>query len=213
VSTESGFLSLERGKLVRRARHLAAGGLAWHAAEFAIAVVAGVAASSIALIAFGLDSLVEAAAGGVVLWRFTAERASSELAERRAQRMIAVSFLVLAAYVGVQAVRTLLSGRHPEPSLIGVGLAVLTVPVMQAMASAKRGIGRQLGSAAAVSEGAQNLLCAYLAVALLAGLCLNAMFGWWWADPVAALVIAGIALREGFVVWREDLCCEAAGTP
>ena len=213
MSTESGFLSLERGELVRRARNLAAGGLAWHAAEFAIAVVAGVAASSIALIAFGLDSLVEGAAGGVVLWRFTAERASSELAERRAQRMIAVSFLVLAAYVGVQAVRTLLSGRHPEPSLIGVGLAVLTVPVMQAMARAKRGIGRQLGSAAAVSEGAQNLLCAYLAVALLAGLCLNAMFGWWWADPVAALVIAGIALREGFVVWREDLCCEAAGTP
>ena len=213
MSTESGFLSLERRELVRRARNLAAGGLAWHAAEFAIAVVAGVAASSIALIAFGLDSLVEAAAGGVVLWRFTAERASSELAERRAQRMIAVSFLVLAAYVGVQAVRTLLSGRHPEPSLIGVGLAVLTVPVMQAMARAKRGIGRQLGSAAAVSEGAQNLLCAYLAVALLAGLCLNAMFGWWWADPVAALVIAGIALREGFVVWREDLCCEAAGTP
>ena len=213
MSTESAFLSPERGKLVRRARHLAAGGLAWHAAEFTIAVAAGVAASSIALIAFGLDSLVEAAAGGVVLWRFTAGRASSELAEHRAQRMIAMSFFVLAAYVVVQTLRTLLSGRHPEPSLIGVGLALLTVPVMQAMARAKRVVGRRVGSAAAVSEGAQNLLCAYLALALLAGLGLNAALGWWWADPVAALGVAGVALREGFAAWREDLCCEAAGTP
>ena len=213
MSTETAFLSLERGKLVRRARHLAAGGLAWHAAEFAIAVVAGVAASSIALIAFGLDSLIEAAAGAVVLWRFTDGRESSELAERRAQRMIAISFLVLAAYVVVQALRTLVSGRHSEPSLIGIGLAIFTVPVMQAMARAKRGVGRHLSSAAAVSEGAQNLLCAYLAVALLAGLGLNAVFGWWWADPIAALVIAGVALREGFVVWREHICCEAARTP
>lgn len=213
MSSESAFLSLERGKLIRRARQLAAGGIAWHAAEFAVAVVAGVAASSIALIAFGLDSLVEAAAGGAVLWRFTAGRASSEPAEHRAQRMIAISFFVLAAYVVVQALRTLLSGRHPEPSLIGVGLAVLTVPVMQAMARAKRGVGRRLGSAAAVSEGAQNLLCAYLALALLAGLGLNAALGWWWADPVAALAVAGVALREGFGAWTEDLCCEAAGAP
>jgi divalent metal cation (Fe/Co/Zn/Cd) transporter len=196
--------------LIRRARWLSAAGLAWHAAEFGVAVAAGVAASSIALIAFGLDSLVEAAAGGVVLWRFTAGRVDSELAERRAQRMIALSFFVLTGYVVVQALRALLGGRHPQPSLVGMSLAILTIPAMQVLAWAKRRVGRRLGSRAAVSESAQNLLCAYLAAGLLAGLGLNALFGWWWADPAAALAIAGVALREGLEAWRGDPCCEVS---
>ena len=194
--------------LIRRARWLSAAGLAWHAAEFGVAVAAGVAASSIALIAFGLDSLVEAAAGGVVLWRFTAGRVDSELAERRAQRMIALSFFVLTGYVAVQALRALLGGRHPQPSLVGMSLAILTIPAMQVLAWAKRRVGRRLGSRAAVSESAQNLLCACLAAGLLAGLGLNALFGWWWADPAAALAIGGVALREGLDAWRGDPCCE-----
>lgn len=196
--------------LIRRARWLSAAGLAWHAAEFGVAVAAGVAASSIALIAFGLDSLVEAAAGGVVLWRFTAGRVDSELAERRAQRVIALSFFVLTGYVAVQALRALLGAQHPQPSVVGMSLAILTIPAMQVLAWAKRRVGRRLGSRAAVSESAQNLLCAYLAAGLLAGLGLNALFGWWWADPAAALAIAGVALREGLEAWRGDPCCEVS---
>ena len=196
--------------MIRRARWLSAAGLAWHAAEFGVAVAAGVAASSIALIAFGLDSVVEAAAGGVVLWRFTAGRVDSELAERSAQRVIALSFFVLTGYVVVQALRALLGARHPQPSLIGMSLAILTIPAMQALAWAKRRVGRRLGSRAAVSESAQNLLCGYLAAGLLAGLGLNALFGWWWADPAAALAIAGVALREGLEAWRGDPCCEVS---
>lgn len=211
VPTLDASPSVERTRLVRRARLLSVLSLGWHAGEFAVAVAAGIAASSIALVGFGMDSLIEAAAGGVVLWRFGADRASSVLAEHRAQRMIALSFLALAAYVTVQALRTLFEGQHPEPSLVGIGLAAVTAPSMPALAWAKRRLGRQLGSAATVSEGAQNLLCAYLAVGLLLGLGLNALFGWWWADPLAALAIAGVAVKEGLDAWRGDSCCEACG--
>jgi divalent metal cation (Fe/Co/Zn/Cd) transporter len=201
--------ALERARLVRRARLLAWGGNSWHALEFAIALGAGIAASSIALVGFGIDSLIEAFAGFVIIWRFSARRAHGERAERRAQQLIAASFLLLAAYVGFEAIRTLLGGTHPKTSWVGIGLAAFTAPTMPLLALAKRRVGRRLGSAATVGEGAQNMLCAYLSVALLAGLSANALLGWWWADPAAALVIAGVALREARASWRGEGCCEA----
>jgi divalent metal cation (Fe/Co/Zn/Cd) transporter len=193
--------------LMRRARLLAWGGNAWHVVEFAIAVGAGVAAGSIALIGFGLDSLVEVAAGAVIVWLFTGRRVGDGVrAERRAQQLIAVSFFLLAAYIAVEAVRDLVAGDHPQASWIGIALAAVTAPTMPLLARAKRRVGHRLGSSATVSESAQNLLCAYLSVALLIGLGANAVLGWWWADPLAALVIAGVAVREGRASWRGDAC-------
>ncbi len=196
----------ERARLERRARLLAWGGNAWHVVEFGVAIGAGIAAGSIALVGFGADSLIEAFSGFVVVWLFTGSRLHSEAAERRAQQAIAVSFFVLAAYVTAESVRDLVEGTHPSASWVGVGLAAVTAPSMPLLARAKRRLGRQLGSAATVNEGAQNMLCAYLSVALLAGLLLNALAGWWWADPAAALVIAAIALREGKESWEGDAC-------
>ena len=198
-----------RGNLVRRARRLAWGANAWHLVEFAIALGAGIAASSIALVGFGFDSLIESLAGFIILWRFSARRLNPEAAERRAQQLIAGSFFLLAAYVGLEAVRTLAGGQHPETSWVGIGLAAFTAPTMPLLALAKRRVGRALGSAATVKEGAQNMLCAYLSLALLAGLLANALGGWWWADPAAALVIAAVALREGRETWRGQGCCDS----
>jgi divalent metal cation (Fe/Co/Zn/Cd) transporter len=198
--------SVERERLIRRARALAWGGNAWHFVEFAIAVGAGIAASSIALIGFGFDSLIESLAGFIIVWRFGMRRRDSEAAERRAQQLVAVSFFVLAAYVGVEAMRTFFGEQHPEVSWIGIGLAAFTAPTMPLLARAKRRVGRALGSSATVGEAEQNMVCAYLSVALLVGLVLNAAFGWWWADPAAALVIAAVAVREGQEAWRGDAC-------
>lgn len=198
----------QRAKLQRQARLLAWGGIAWHFVEFAIAIVAGVAAGSIALIAFGADSLIESLAGFVVVWLFTGARLTSPTAERRAQQLIAASFFVLAAYVTVEAIRTLVAGDEPQVSWVGIGLAAFTAPTMPLLAVAKRRIGQKLGSSATVKEGAQNMVCAYLSVALLVGLSLNALLGWWWADPGAALVIAAVALREGRQSWRGEGCCD-----
>ena len=200
--------STERVRLERRARRLAWGGNVWHVAEFAIALAAGIAASSIALVGFGIDSLIEVLAGSVVVWLFTGRRLGSEAAERRAQQVIAVSFLLLAAYVAVESVRTLAGSVHPDPSWVGIGLAAVTAPTMPLLARAKRRVGHRLGSAATVAEGAQNLLCAYLSVALLAGLGANALLGWWWADPLAGLAIAAVAAREGLESWRGRACAD-----
>lgn len=201
----------ERARLQRRARRLAWGGNAWHVAEFAIAVGAGISASSIALVGFGIDSLIEVLAGSVVVWLFTGRRLHSGTAERRAQQVIAVSFFLLAVYVGVESVRTLTGSGRPDASWVGIGLAAVTAPTMPLLARAKRRVGHRLGSAATVAEGAQNLLCAYLSVALLIGLGANALMGWWWADPLAGLAIAAVAAREGVESWRgrgcADGCC------
>ena len=196
----------ERARLERQARWLAWGGIAWHFVEFAIAVGAGVAASSIALIGFGIDSLIESLAGFVVLWLFTGSRIGSAHAERRAQQLIAVSFYVLAAYIGVEALRSLLGGQQPDPSWVGIGLAAFTASTMPLLATAKRRVGHKLHSSATVQEASQTQLCAYLSVALLIGLGANALLGWWWADPLTALVIAGVAVREGRESWRGDAC-------
>ena len=198
--------SPERAKWERRARLLAWGGNAWHVVEFAIAIGAGIAAGSIALVGFGADSLVEVLAATVIVWLFTGGRGSSHTAERRAQQLIALSFFALAAYVSVESVRDLIGGRHPEASWVGIGLAAFTAPTMPLLARAKRRVGLKLNSSATVSEAAQNQLCAYLSVALLAGLLLNAVWGFWWADPAAALVIAGVALKEGRKSWQGESC-------
>ena len=190
-----------RARLEHRARLLAWGGIAWHFVEFAIALAAGVAAGSIALIGFGADSLIETLAGFVVLWLFTGARRGSAAAERRAQQLIAVSFFVLVAYVTVESIRTLVDGRHPETSWVGIALAAFTAVTMPLLASAKRTVGNWLNSPAAVKEASQTQLCAYLSVALLAGLLLNALAGWWWADPLAAAIVGLVALNEARENW------------
>jgi divalent metal cation (Fe/Co/Zn/Cd) transporter len=201
--------SPERGRLVRRAKLLAWLGIGWHAVEAAIAVGAGIAAGSIALVGFGADSVVESVAGFILLWRFGGDRHSSETAERRAYRLIGLSFYVIAAYVGTEAVRQLIDGSHPEVSWIGIGLAGVTLATMPPLAIAKAHVAERLGSAATKAEGRQNMLCAYLSAALLVGLGANALAGWWWADPTAALLIAAVAIREGREAWRGEACCEA----
>jgi divalent metal cation (Fe/Co/Zn/Cd) transporter len=195
-----------RARLVRRARLLAWAGIAWHGVEAAVALAAGLAASSVALIGFGADSLIEALAGCAVVWRFAGMRAASEHAERRAQRLIAISFFVLAAYVSVEAMRSLVAGDEPRTSWVGIGLAAVTAATMPVLAAAKTRLGRRLGSAATAAEGRQNLLCAYLSGALLVGLGGNALLGWWWLDPLTALAIAAVAVREGRDSWRGETC-------
>jgi divalent metal cation (Fe/Co/Zn/Cd) transporter len=199
----------ERDRLVRNARLLAWAGVGWHGVEATVAVLAGLAAGSIALIGFGADSLIEAAAGFALLWRFAAARADTEHAERRAQQLIALSFYVLAAYVAVESVRSLLGGEHPDVSWVGIGLSVVTLATMPPLAIAKARIGEQLGSSATKSESRQTMVCAMLSAALLVGLSLNAALDWWWADPVTALVVAGVAVNEGRNAWRGESCCTA----
>jgi divalent metal cation (Fe/Co/Zn/Cd) transporter len=199
----------DRARWVRRARLLAWVGVGWHGVEAAVAVGAGLAAGSFALIGFGADSLIEAAAGLVVLWLFAAPRAGSAEAEARAQKLIAVSFYVLAAYIGAEAVRSLVGGHHPEVSWVGIGLSGVTLLTMPPLAAAKATVADRLGSSATRSESRQTMLCAYLSAALLVGLGLNAVAGWWWADPLTALVIAGVAGREGREAWRGESCCTA----
>lgn len=198
-----------RAALVRRAKFLAWVGLGWHFVEASVAVGAGVAAGSVALVGFGADSLIEAVAGVVLLWRFAAARATSEDAERRARKLIALSFYAIAAYVGVEASRSLLGGGHPDVSWVGIGLSIFTLATMPPLAIAKARVGEALGSAATKAEGRQSMLCAYLSAALLVGLAANAIAGWWWADPVTALLIAGVALNEGRGAWSGDgaSCC------
>jgi divalent metal cation (Fe/Co/Zn/Cd) transporter len=203
--------SISRDRLdnERRARRLAWGGNAWHVTEFAIALGAGIAAGSVALVGFGADSLIEVFSGSVIVWLFSGGRGASEDAERRAQRLIAVSYFVLAAYILAESLHDLIGGHHPQPSWVGIALAAVTAVTMPILAHAKRRVGRKLGSAATTAEAEQNQLCAYLSIALLVGLLANALFGWWWADPGAALVIGAIAAHEGREAWRgsEHSCC------
>jgi divalent metal cation (Fe/Co/Zn/Cd) transporter len=196
----------ERLRLERRAKLLAWAGNGWHAVELAVALGAGIAAGSVALVGFGLDSLVEVAAAGVVIWLFSGGRGSSRAAERRAQRLVAASYGILVLSVGVEAIRDLLAAHRPGASWVGVGLAAATAPAMPLLARAKRRVGLALDSSATLSEAGQNMICAYLSVALLVGLLANAVAGWWWADPAAALTIAALAAREGVESWRGRSC-------
>jgi divalent metal cation (Fe/Co/Zn/Cd) transporter len=198
-----------RPALVRRAKVLAWIGICWHGVEAAVAIGAGLAAGSIALVGFGADSLIESVAGFVLIWRFAGARASSQAAEARAQKLIGASFYAIALYVGVEAMRSLIGGDHPDASWVGIGLAAVTLSTMPPLALAKARLGEKLGSSATKAEGRQNMLCAYLSAALLIGLGANALVGWWWADPLTALLIAAVAVREGREAWRGDACCAA----
>jgi divalent metal cation (Fe/Co/Zn/Cd) transporter len=196
----------ERRVLVLRARRLTRLGLAWHVIEAGIAIGAGVIAGSVALVGFGADSVIEAAAGLVVLWLVTGGRLSSHRAERRAQQLIAISFLLLAVYVTIESSRDLVAGHQPAASWVGVGLSMVTLMAMPPLAAAKRRIAMALGSSATASESRQTMLCAYLSAALLVGLLGNAVAGWWWADPAVALLIGAVALREARDAWRGTGC-------
>jgi divalent metal cation (Fe/Co/Zn/Cd) transporter len=180
--------------------------LAWMSVEGAVAIVAGVLAGSIALIGFGLDSAIEGFASVIIIWRFTGHRTFSHQAEERAQKLVAVQFFLLAPYVAYESSKTLIGAQHPEVSWLGIGLATGSVILMPLLGIAKQRLAHQLGSAATKGEGRQNMLCAYLAGALLIGLLGNALAGAWWLDPVVGLLIAGIAVKEGLEAWRGDGC-------
>jgi divalent metal cation (Fe/Co/Zn/Cd) transporter len=195
-----------RKKLGRRAQLLAGASVAYNLVEAIVAIAAGSVAGSVALVGFGLDSVVEVASGLIILWQF--RHPFPETRERRALRLIALSFFGLAAYVTVESVRALLGeGAEAETSGIGIGLAIASLVVMPLLSYAQRRTGKALNSNAVVADGTQTLLCTYLSAVLLVGLLLNATIGWYWADPIAGLVIAAVALREGIQAWRGEGCC------
>lgn len=198
-------------RLADRARWLSWLSVAWMTVEGAVAIASGIVASSIALIGFGLDSAIEGFASLVIVWRFSGRRMFSAAAERRAQKLVAVQFFVLAPYVAVESVRHLLGGEHADVSWVGIGLALASVVFMPLLGIAKQRIADRIGSAATKGEGRQNMLCAYMAGALLVGLLGNALAGAWWLDPVVGLLIAGLAVKEGRESWRGEGCC--AGEP
>ena len=204
-------ISRERyAELARTIRLLSWLSLAWMTIEGAVAISAGVVASSIALVGFGLDSAIEGFASLIIVWRFTGSRMFSEDAEHRAQKLVAAQFFLLAPYVGVESLRALIGGERPDVSWVGVGLAIGSVVLMPMLAVAKTRLADRIGSAATKGEGRQNMLCAYLAGALLAGLLGNAAFGAWWLDPGVGLLIAAVAVREGIEAWRGEGCCVAS---
>jgi len=212
--------------LARRARWLSWLSLFWMTIEGTVAIAAGVAAGSIALIGFGLDSAIEGLASVVIIWRFTGHRIHSQAAEDRAQKLVAAQFFILAPYVGIESIRALVSGERPDETLVGILLALGSVVFMPMLGIAKQRIADQVGSAATKGEGRQNMLCAYLAGALLVGLLGNALAGAWWLDAIVGLLIAAVAIKEGIEAWRgegcdcvsapmtiadpcEDACCDA----
>jgi hypothetical protein len=201
-------ISRERyDRLARRVRRLSWLSLGWMSIEGAVAIIAGIAASSIALVGFGLDSAIEGVASVIIIWRFTGDRVFSHAAEERAQKLVAVQFFLLAPYVGFESVRALIDGEHAAVSWVGIALALGSVVFMPMLGIAKERLADQLGSAATKGEGRQNMLCAYLAGALFVGLLGNALFGAWWLDPVVGLLIAAIALKEGREAWQGEGCC------
>jgi divalent metal cation (Fe/Co/Zn/Cd) transporter len=193
-------------RLARLAKLLSSVTLVWLGIEGAIGVIAGVLAGSIALVAFGLDSAIEGLASVIVIWRFTGTRTISADAERRAQRLVAISFFLLAPYVAVEAIETLIEGAAAETSWLGIGLTAGTLVICPWLGLAKQRIAGTLGSRATYGEGTQNVLCAILAGAVLVGLAANTLFGLWWFDPAIALVISAICIREGQKAWRGDEC-------
>ena len=196
-------------RAAHRAKQLSWLSLVWMSLEGAIAIIAGILAGSIALIGFGIDSAIEGFASVVIIWRFTGARTLSHDAEERAQKLVALQFFLLAPYVTFEAIQALVHAEHPEVSGLGMALTASSVIGMPLLGIAKQRLARTLGSQATHGEGTQNLLCAYLAGAVFAGLAANALFGWWWLDPVAALAIAAVALREGLETWRGEGCCAA----
>ncbi|MEY2535448.1 MAG: hypothetical protein QOF29_3358 [bacterium] len=193
-------------RLARRVKLLSWVSLAAMGLEGGIAILAGILAGSVALIGFGLDSAIEGFASAIIVWRFTGSRLFSEVAEHRAQKLVAIQFFLLAPYVGFESVRTLVEGHHSEVSRLGIALSASSLVVMPYLGIAKQRIADRIGSAATKGEGRQNVLCAYLAGALLLGLLGNAALGAWWLDPIVGLLIAGVAVKEGVEAWTGEGC-------
>lgn len=202
VGGAPGLDQARRARLNRVALLLAYATLAYNVLEAAVGVIAGVVAGSVALVAFGVDSVVEMLSAAVIVWQFRHE--VPEDVERRALRGIAVAFFALAGYVAVEAVAALVTAARPEASPVGVALAGTSLAVMPLLVWGKRRVARELGSATVHADSVQSLLCTYLSAVLLVGLLLSGWLGWWWADPAAALVIAGVAAHEGREAWRGD---------
>jgi divalent metal cation (Fe/Co/Zn/Cd) transporter len=202
----------EYRRLAGRVKLLSWLSLAWMTLEGGVAILAGILAGSIALVGFGIDSAIEGFASAIIVWRFTGTRMFSEAAEQRAQKLVAIQFFVLAPYVGFESVKALIEGERPATSVLGIALSASSVVIMPYLGIAKQRLADRLGSAATKGEGRQNMLCAYLAGALLVGLLGNALFGAWWLDPAVGLLIAAVALKEGLEAWRGEGCA-CAGDP
>jgi divalent metal cation (Fe/Co/Zn/Cd) transporter len=191
--------------LRRRVRLLVAGAIAYNVVEAVIAITAGTVASSSALVGFGLDSVVEVTSALAIAWQFA--HRDHRVRERTALRIVAWSFFALATYVSYDALHSLLGGHEPDHSPVGIALATASLIIMPLVSWAERRTGRELGSTSVVADSKQTLLCSYLSAVLLVGLLLNALISWGWADPLAALVIAGVAVKEGREAWKGDACC------
>ena len=205
TSAVVGASGARRAVLSRRVRWLVAGTIGYNVVEAAVAITAGTVASSTALVGFGLDSVIEVSSAAAVAWQFSA--GDPQRREKVTLRIIAVSFFVLAGYVTVTALRALVGSGEARPSVVGVALAGCSLLVMPVLSYLQRRAGRELGSRSAVADSKQTLLCTYLSAVLLVGLALNTVLGWSWADPVAALAIAAVGVREGRQAWRGETCC------
>lgn len=211
VHTRMNLDATEKTRLGRRAQLLAVASVSYNVIEAVIAITAGLAAGSVALVGFGLDSIVEVSSGLIILWQFRHKFPESR--ERRALRLMAFSFFALAAYVTFESLRALVGGNDPDSSRVGIALAAASLVIMPFLSWAQRRTGKALGSNAVVADSTQTLLCTYLSGVLLIGLVLNATLGWSWADPIAGLVIAAVAVKEGREAWRGEGCCAPTGVP
>ncbi|ABS06011.1 cation efflux protein (plasmid) [Kineococcus radiotolerans SRS30216 = ATCC BAA-149] len=212
-AARSALSAERRDVLTRRVRMFVAATITYNVIEAVVALSAGAKAGSTALIGFGLDSVIEVSSAAAVAWQFSAsDHAVREAREHRTLRIIAISFFTLAAYVSVESVRALLGDGEAEQSSVGLVLAALSLMIMPLLSAAQRRAGRELGSASAVADSKQTLLCTYLSAVLLVGLGLNAALGWSWADPIAGLIIAVIAVKEGLEAWRGEGCCTPGAT-
>jgi divalent metal cation (Fe/Co/Zn/Cd) transporter len=195
-----------RDVLIARVKLISWLSLVWMTAEGVIGTTVGIMVNSIALIGYGVDSTITGIASVIIIWRFSGDRVSSDDAERRAQRIVAVTFFLLAPYIIVTAVHHLVTGSEAQASWVGIGLAMVSVTLMPLFGRAKKRIGERLQSPATTGEGTQNILCAYLSLAILIGLAANAILGLWWADPLVALIVATVALQTGARTWRGQTC-------
>lgn len=206
MSAAPAILQTESSALRRRAVRLEYLTIGWNVTEALVALAAGYLAGSIALVGFGLDSVIETVSGATLLWRLRQHGDLEQVAESRALRIVGLTFFGLAAFVGYESASDLWFRRQPEQSLVGMVLAAVSLVVMPLLGRAKRRLATRLGSRALAADGMETLLCAYLSFTLLLGLGLNAWLGWWWADPVAALAMVGFMLREGREAWRGEGC-------
>ncbi len=205
MSTTGSATAEHRQVLARRIRLFVAATITYNVIEAVVAITAGTIASSSALVGFGLDSIVEVTSAIAVAWQFAGR--DPEAREKTTLRIIAWSFFALAAYVTVESIRALVGGTEALHSNVGLILAAVSLVIMPGLSYAQRRAGRELGSRTAVADSKQTLLCTYLSGVLLVGLGVNSLFGWWWADPIAALVIAAVAVKEGREAWKGDACC------